>query len=303
MSESEEDIKLSALMAELQPRSLRGDTAHHFINRRLIQVHGNLSALEEIASGLAPGEGDRGKFISLLTQDGFLDADLYMAPFQDSVLVDVHADLVNHVAKRLKSLQGVETVDQSASNRWRIFGELPDQKAADTRFEAIRFGDPRRREVGNRVFRDASEPESFDWRHARKWDGHAMRLGLLPDHRCVIGKDITAHEAGYHKLLGLTHPTETENLERRVLPVRIDTREKHVPVMAGQPLLASGEPFGTMLDQEGVCGVALIDLEPWREALAAEKRLFCLDVPVLITWPTWLSTESEGHYGPAGTQI
>ncbi|MEL6569110.1 MAG: hypothetical protein AAFQ22_11875 [Pseudomonadota bacterium] len=303
MSESEEDIKLSAMVTELRPKSLQADTAHYFRDRQIIQVHGDLAGLANIATGPAPGQGGRGTFISLLTRDGFLDADLYVVPFQDSVLVDVHNELAKHVAMRLKSLDGVETVDSSATDRWRIFGELPDQKAADTPFEAIRFGDPRRREAGNRVFRDADEPESFDWRHARKWDGHAMRLGLLPDHRCVIGKKITLKEAGYHKLLGKPDAAETEDIDRRVLPVRIDPREKHVPVMAGQPLLAGGEPFGTMLDQEGVCGVALIDLEPWREALAAEKRLKCMDVPILITWPTWLSSESEGHYGPAGDLI
>ncbi len=302
MSASEEDIQASGMMTAFKPASHQYDSAHYFRHRTVLQVSGDIDGLEKIATGPAPGEGQRGRFISLLTSEGHLDADLYIAPFGDSYLIDVHTELVEHVMSRLSALEGVGNVDPSAADRWRIFGELPDQKGAETSFETIRFGDSRRRELGNRVFRDAAEPEGFEWRHARKWDGHAMRLGLLPDHRCIIGKRIRPEEAGYHKLLGGTE-AEAGHPERRILPVRIDVCKSSIPVMVNAPLMAEGEEVGTMLDQEGVCGIALVSLEPWREMLAVGARLTCLDVPVLMSWPTWLASESEGRFGPAAGLI
>jgi hypothetical protein len=304
MSASEEDIQASALMTALKPKSLQADTAHYFRNRRILQVTGDLDGLEKIATGTAPGQNERGRFISLLTEEGCLDADVYLAPFEGSLLVDVHADLVEQVADRLTRLSGVTNIDRFASDRWRVFGELPDQKGADSPFHTLRFADTRRRELGNRVFRDAAEPEGFDWRHARKWDGQAMRLGVLPDHRCVIGKGILPHEAGYHRLLGLPVAVAPKDIHRRVLPVRIDPRSsKTIPVMAQAPLVAEGREIGLMLDQEGVCGIAIITLEPWREAVGVETRITCLGEVALISWPTWLSSESEGRVGPAADQI
>lgn len=303
MSAAENGIQARRGFDNLKLKSSSEDTAHYFRSRTVLQVEGDLSGLPNIATGAVPAEGERGKFISLLTDEGHLDADLYVTPYDEGVLMDVHTDLAGAVTDRLSSLDGGVNIDRTAGGRWRIFGELPDQKAADTPFETIRFADGRRREVGARVFRDAAEPEGMDWRHARKWDGHAMRLGLLPDHRCVLGKKIKPSEAGYHRLLGGHDEGNPEALERRVLPVRVDTYQRGLPEMAGEPLIAGNTQFGTMLDHYGVCGIALVSLAPWRLAIADGERMTCLDEPVVIAWPTWLSSESEGRVGPAAHLI
>lgn len=301
MGASEEDIQASAKMAALRPRS--NDTAHYFRKRTVLQAFGDLSGLSRIAACSPPLKGERAQFVPLLNESGFLDADLYIAPYEDGALIDVHVDLADAVADRLDAIEGVSKIDRSAGARWRVFGELPDQKSAVTPFETIRFADTRRRELGARVFRDATEPEGLDWRHARKWDGHALRLGLLPDHRCIIGKGIKPEEAGYHRFLGGPERTPTKGLLRRVLPVRVDTYDPVLSVMAGAPLTVGDTEIGTMLDHEGVCGIALVSLEPWRNAIADGVRFFCSGLPVLISWPTWLSSESEGRVGPAGHLI
>ena len=303
MSLSDEDIQASAKMAGLRPRSMANDSAHHFRNRTVLQVIGDASGASAIAACPWPGPGDRGRFVPLLDAAGHLDADLHVVPHAAGALVDAHAELADAVADRLAAVAGVTGIDRSAGARWRVFGELPDQKGADTAFETIRFADPRRRELGARVFRDAAEPEGLDWRHARKWDGHAMRLGLLPDHRCVIGRQVRPEEAGYHRLLGGAGRPEPLPLARRILPVRIDTYDPVNISMAGAPLIAGDAEIGLMLDQEGVCGIALVSIEPWRNAIAEGVRLFCGGLPVLISWPTWLSSESEGRVGPAGHLI
>jgi hypothetical protein len=303
MAASDEDIQASAKMTALRPRSMANDSAHYFRRRTILQVFGDLSGLSDIAVCAPPRKGERGHFVPLLDAAGFLDADLYVAPYENGALIDIHADLADAVADRLEAIEGVNRIDRSAGARWRVFGELPDQKSAVTPYEAIRFADTRRRELGVRVFRDAAEPEGLDWRHARKWDGHALRLGLLPDHRCIVGKGIKPEEAGYHRLAAGPDRPASLVLSRRILPVRVDTYDSVLTVMAGAPLTAGDTVIGTMLDQEGVCGIALVSLEPWRLAIAEGARLFCSGLPILISWPTWLSSESEGRVGPAGNLI
>ena len=299
MSTSEEDIQASAAVTNLKPKSLLEDTAHHFTARTVLEVKGDLSALSEIAIGTVPVQGGKPAFISLLTDDGYLDADLFLVPYAGGTLVDVHGELAEQVADTLSQLDGVSEVDPTAGKRWRLFGELPDQKNFETQFETIRFADTRRRELGARVLREAAEPEGFDWRHFRKWDGHAMRLGLLPDHRSVIGKQITPEEAGYHRLLATASKGENPAPERRILPMRIEPSGDAMPAMMGAAIMAGEVNIGTVLEHEGVCAVALVTIAPWREALANRAKISCMDEQALLVWPTWLATESQGRFGPA----
>lgn len=303
MSVSEEDIQASAKVTNLRPRSMANDSAHYFRTRTVLQVFGDLSGMSAIAACPPPGRGERARFVPLLNTEGGLDADLHIVPTEDGALIDVHADLADAVAQRLAAIAGVTEVDCTAGARWRVLGELPDQKPADTPYETIRFADPRRRELGARVLRDAAEPEGMDWRHARKWDGHAMRLGLLPDHRCIIGKGVKPAEAGYHRLLDGAAPLPSEGLARRVLPLRVNIYDPVPAIAAATPILAGDAEVGVLLDQEGVCGIALVSIEPWRGAVAEGMELTCAGLPVLITWPTWLASESEGRVGPAAGLI
>lgn len=303
MSLSEEDIQASAKIANLRPRSMANDSAHYFRNRTVLEAHGDLSGIGQIAACPPPGRGERGRFVPLLDAAGCLDADIYIVPFGDGALIDVHVELAEAVVDRLSAIEGVAAIDRTAGDRWRILGELPDQKGSVTPFETIRFADPRRRELGARVLRDAAEPEGLDWRHARKWDGHALRLGLLPDHRCIIGKGVKPVEAGYHRLLGAAENPPTGDVLRRVLPVRINIYDPVPAIVAGAPILVDDVEIGTMLDQEGVCGIALVTIAPWRHATAEGLQLLCAGLPVLITWPTWLASECEGRVGPAAGLI
>jgi len=299
MSASEEDIQASAAVTNLKPKSLLADTSHHLTQRTVLEVKGDLGALSERAFGSIPAHDGKPTFVSLLTSDGHLDADLFLVPYAGGTLVDVHRDLADHVARALMQVQGVTEVDPTAGKRWRVFGELPDQKNFDSQFETIRFADTRRRELGARVLREAAEPEGFDWRHFRKWDGHAMRLGLLPDHRCLLGKKITPQEAGYHRLLSKPSSGEGPALERRILPMRIEPSGDAMPSMTGAAIMAGEVAIGTVLEHEGVCAVALVTIAPWREALANRAKITCLDEPALLVWPTWLAAESQGRFGPA----
>jgi hypothetical protein len=137
MSLSEEDIQASAKMAGLRPKSMANDTAHYFRRRTVLQVFGDLSGLSRMAACSPPSQGERGRFVPLLDEAGYLDADLYIVSYQESWLIDVHIELADSVVRRLETVEGVIRVDRSAGDRWRVFGELPDQKSAETSFETL----------------------------------------------------------------------------------------------------------------------------------------------------------------------
>lgn len=303
MSHPGKDIRAGEKTFSLVARSSAYDMAHHFRERTVMEVRGDLSELAGISIGIEKGLKTGGQFVSLLTEASHLDAEFYIAPFKDDVLIDVHVELADRVAERLAALAGVTEVERAAGERWRIFGELPDQSAAETPYDTIRFMDPRRRELGSRVFRSAAEPVGMDWRHARKWDGHAFRLGLLADHRCIVGQEIKPEEAGYHRLLNDGAFPEVSNISRRILPVRIDVYGNGVPKLTGCELYGDDTCIGQMLDHEGICGIALVEIEPWRETAARGASMTCDGLPVVITWPTWLAIESEGRVGPAAGMI
>ncbi len=301
MTSPEDDGETAALLQ----RPLVADTTHFFRDRLVLQVSGDLKSLEDIAVCPPPSMRAGAYFVCLLNDAGHIDTEFFVIPHAGEHLIDVHRELADDVATRLDALEGVERVEVFAQAKWRVLGELPNQIPAESRLETIRFADQRRRELGNRVLREASEPEGLDWRHSRKWDTHAMKLGVLPDHRCVRGLGITPEEAGFHKLGGGMWPQErwSRPIRRRVLPVRIEPRDQYLPPMTGLSLMAGDEKVGVMLDHEGLYGIALIEIAPWRAAIDRTIPTTCADEPVLITWPTWLSSESEGRCGPAGDLI
>lgn len=305
ISSAEEDIQATA-----NRRALDGDTAYHFRARIVLRATGDFSRIGEIATGPFARNPKAAGFASLLTEAGHLDADFFAVPEKGCVWIDVHEEFAENLMGRLGARTEIDHVGPANDRRWRIFGELPNQKGPETPFATFRFADGRRRELGARVLRDAAEPEGLEWQHSRKWDVHALRLGILPDHRCIRGLEILPEEAGYHRLgaAGRGKPVSEAHYApidqpRRVLPVRIEPKGAALPLMAGAPLIAGGEQIGVMLDHEGLYGVALIQLEAWRLALHGSQRITCLDEPALVTWPTWLSSESEGRYSPAGTLI
>lgn len=301
MSSAEEDIQVSSTMRQ----ALEGDLSHHLKTRAVVKVNGDLTQIAKIATGILPEVDGKAGFISLLTENGELDADAIAIAHDGGALLDVDLALKDRIVNRLNELQGEIEVDTSVSSNFRIFAETPSQKAADSSFEIVRFFDPRRRELGKRVIRDATEPEGLDWTHGRKWDVHALKLGILPDHTSLIGLGVTPNEAGYHKFSADNCDPSNENPSqtRRLLPSRVEPTHTSLPSMKGSQIVSGETVLGTMLDHEGLYGIAIVEIQKWRQALDTQSKITCEDEPVLITWPTWLSAESEGRYGPAGLLI
>ena len=56
---------------------------------------------------------------------------------------------------------------------------------------------------------------------------------------------------------------------------------------------------GVAMTRQGLFGLGLVDLAPWRRALRDGLQVRCAGEPVLVTWPSWIARESEGRASPA----
>ncbi len=85
------------------------------------------------------------------------------------------------------------------------------------------------------------------------------------------------------------------------LSPRRGEREQGVslPNMEGAHLLADGTTLGVAMTCQGLWGLGLVELAPWRKAIGAGVPIRCEGEPVLITGPTWIARESEGRASPA----
>lgn len=72
-----------------------------------------------------------------------------------------------------------------------------------------------------------------------------------------------------------------------------------MPVMANAPIEAGDRQMGTVIDHEGLFGLALVELDAWNAALAERQQTRCLGEQLLIAWPTWIARESSGKASPA----
>lgn len=291
------------------------DEAHHLASRGVIRVRGEggRAALQALLTNEIP-DGARGATYAVAVDaGGRVFGDLFVVPDERDLLLDCDR---GQAAMWLELIEAsaagrAEATDESA--RWRVFGLLNNQALFDDGTPYIRYADPRRHELGSRVLRPSEVRESLSWRHEGKWRGHAYRLGV-PGVEVFNCARVNVFEAELHALSAL-HPARLAALgfltledgprsaARRVLPFRVEPSGPGLPAMAGEPVVADGTPVGEVVAIQGLFGLALVDLAPWRAALGRGARLECAGEQVLIAWPTWLGTEAQGPASPAARGV
>jgi hypothetical protein len=124
-----------------------------------------------------------------------------------------------------------------------------------------------------------------------------------------VSPSLTAVELGLHAL-GLVDSARLSSdlqqvlkapqnlISRRLLPLRLEPNSKVFSAMAGHTVTAGEVELGKVILHEGLYGLVLVNLEPWRAAQAAGQVLRCCEQQVVITWPSWLAHESLGRGGP-----
>jgi folate-binding Fe-S cluster repair protein YgfZ len=294
--------------AELGVREpLVEDEAHHLKSRAVLRLEGGqLPVLQDLVTASLDGL-ERGCVFALhLDDEGTILADIFVVQSEGEVLLDCGGEDASALRERLV---GAGLSVQDVTGEWRVFAELPNQSTAPDGPAFVRVSDPRRRELGARVYRPAEGHESTAWRHEGLYLVHANKLGVPPGAALLRRFGVDPVEAHFDALgaLDADHvPSELaarlragRRPQRRLLPFRAEPTGTSLPDMDGAPLLANQTPIGVAVTRQGLFGLGLVDLAPWRKALAEGVQVRCATEPVLITWPTWIARESEGRASPA----
>jgi hypothetical protein len=300
-------------------QSLLQDEAYRLESRGVIALAGACSdgmladVLQPMVCNSLAEVSSKPVLTHMVDDAGVIAADLFLVQHEDALLLECAAALLSEVSAALAApaaALGVDVTD--VSDQWRVFAELPDQTTFDDGLPCIKYTDPRWH-MGARLLRPAAGPVSYRWGSELKWIGHAFKLGFLPGADLLRGMEdtvsLTVAEAGLHSL-GLVDAARLpsalqdvvadprERLARRLLPLRVEPNAFVFPTMSGQAVMAGQTVVATVIAHQGLYGLALVDLAPWRAALAAGETLHCAGQQVLLTWPSWLAQESQGRGGP-----
>lgn len=291
------------------------DDAYHLTSRGVLRVRGadGRDVLQALLTNEIPADGRAATYAAVVDADGHVAGDLFVVPDAGDLLIDCDRGQAATWAELIRTnAQGrrAEVIDESA--RWRVFGLLNNQTVFDDGTPYIRYADPRRHELGSRILRPVEARESLSWRHEGKWRAHAYRLGIVTTE--VFGRArVGPYEAALHALSALS-PSRLAALglpdldagpagaARRVLPFRVEPSGPGVPAMLGEPVMAGQAAVGQVVAIQGLFGLALIDLDPWRTALAGAELVRCAGEQLLVAWPTWLGRESTGRATPAARE-
>ncbi len=299
------------VLGTVPQQTLWEDDAHLLMSRGIIRLDGERAAeaLQPLVSNSLQNVADRPVLAYVLTDNGAVQADVFVVSHQDGLLVDCSRSQLPALMEMLHPM--CETFDATLSDEsenWRVFGVLPSQSVFMDGTTLIKYADPRPH-MGTRVMRPRSSMESSEWNHENKWIAHCFRLGMLPSTDLLQTISVDPLEANLHAL-GVIHPDNLgaaakglldrsrDQIKRRILPMRVEPKTETFPTMTGQPVLAGDVEIGTVLGHLGVYALALVNLSEWRSALTDGVMLRCVEEMVSITWPTWCASESEGRGGP-----
>ncbi|MCW5760721.1 MAG: hypothetical protein KIS90_13210 [Phenylobacterium sp.] len=291
------------------------DDAYHLASRSVLRVRGvaGRDVLQTLLTNEIPADGRAATYAAVVDGEGHVAGDLFVVPDEGDLLIDCdrgQAATWLELIRANAAGRRADVVDESA--RWRVFGLLNNQAVFDDGTPYIRYADPRRHELGSRVLRPVEARESLSWRHEGKWRAHAYRLGVVTTE--VFGRArVGPFEAALHMLNALA-PARLDALglpdldagpgsaARRVLPFRVEPSGPGIPAMLGEPVMGGAAVIGEVVAIQGLFGLALMDLDPWRAALAEAELVRCAGEQLLVAWPTWLGRESTGRASPAARE-
>ena len=296
----------------MQQQFLLEDQAFLLESRGVICLQGERAAeaLQPLITTSLESITKKSVLTYVLDDDGLLKLDFFVVSYGEDLLIDIDKSLILTLLELLSpQCQALRVSANDVSADWRVFAQLPDQQTFDDGSLFVKYVDPRWH-MGVRLLRPANAISSSQWGSEIKWAKHAHKLGFLPSTALLQGIPVTALEAGLHTInlldskqlpeqLQAAMSSSAESLSRRLLPMRIEPNSfSFTTMVGGLSVLAGDVEIGKAVCHHGLFALALIELEPWRKALATNTPLHCADQPVLITWPSWLAQESRGRGGP-----
>lgn len=258
---------------------------------------------------LAP---DRALYAGLLTPQGKLLWDFFLADEGERILIDIAAEKAADLVKRLKLYKlraAVEISDpMPALAVAALWGRgaaaklaLPEAEgAAGAGALGLAFVDPRLAALGLRrigtgdafAFQQAFRERGFTIEDPRAYDLHRLALGIA-DTAEIGGEACYPLEANFEALHGVDFHKGCyvgQELTAR-MKHRGGLRKRVLPVRAGEPLPQAGSPIvsgdleiGTLIASFGLQGLALLRLD----RLADHPALTAQSMPIAVSWPAWL---------------
>jgi len=241
------------------------DDAHLLNSHGVIRLERKSApaALQPLITNSLETVGERSVLAYILTEEGKILADMFIIFHENGLLRDCTRSQIPMLLELL--LLQCEKFDVTASDvssQWRVFGILPSQSIFTDATRVIKYPDPRHH-MDTHDLRPRTAPESSEWIHENKWIGHCFRLGMLASAELVQPFSVCPLEANIH-MLDVLHkdcPGKTVNdlldrprdqINRRVLPMRVEPKAKSFPTLAGLPVLAEGVEIAIVLGHIGV---------------------------------------------------
>ncbi|MEM1233358.1 MAG: folate-binding protein [Pseudomonadota bacterium] len=230
--------------------------------RKLIRVTGNdrVEFLQNLVTNdiMRPGL----VYTALLTPQGKLIADFFVAPDGDGLLIDVIADAAPALAQRLTmyKLRADVALDWDDRQVAQGTGDAPGGA----------FSDPRDPTLGWRAYGDVAA-EITDWEARRV-------AACVPELGAELGPDTYILEAGFERLNGvdfkkgcyvgqevtarMKHKTE---LQKGIVRVRVDG-----PARPGTEITSNGKPVGMLHTRAGDEAMAYLRFNRIKDDLSAD---------------------------------
>ncbi len=248
-----------------------------------------------ITNDIGKAEGAHGIHAGLLTPQGKILFDFFIAADGDGFLVDVARDKAGELAKRLgfyRLRAAVEIGEDASREVAACWGGEPAQPGG-----AIVYADPRLPALGYRVFLPSgTNPAALGCEATTEQNYHAFRIGQgVPEGgRDYAFGDAFPHEALFDQLNGVdfkkgcfvgqevvSRMEHRGTARKRILPVE---GGEALPV-PGTSIEAGGVPVGTLGSVSGSSGLALIRLDRVEEVLARGGTLAAGGVRIAIRRP------------------
>lgn len=280
-------------------------------NRALLAVSGEdrVAFLQGLVSNdVARVSPERALWAAFLTPQGKFQHDLFLVARGDDILIDVEADRLEELRKKLSLYKLRSKVAIAPAAGLAVFATLGGAATiglADEAGAAKSFGggvalvDPRLARAGLRFYLADDQPlraAGFAEGPFAAWDRHRIRLGLPDGSRDLAVDKAILLENGFDELKGvdfqkgcymgqeLTARTKYRGLVRkRLMPVRIDG-----PVPApGTPVMQDGTEAGEMRSSAGELGLAMIRLDRFRKVEGHDGAFACGEAKLTPWKPDW----------------
>ncbi len=279
-------------------------------DRATLQVSGSdaMTFLQGIVTNDVPLLDHKpGLFAAMLSAQGKFLYDFFMVAYQDGVLIDLEADVLDDVIKKFKLYRLRSRVDiHDVSSQWQayaLWGKHLTQAFIPT--EALHMLDPRLNALGMRLYcpsKIAYDPGP-EAQRCQMEDYHAHRLAHgVPDGSVDAGHRNFLLELGYDQLNGVSftkgcyigqEPTARmhhRNVLRKCLFQLHAVDEGHSLPVSGTPITVENKEIGDMRSSAGGAGLAQLRIEDWQHAQRDDLPILAGPVAVNAQPPAYMRT-------------